>query len=118
MSTIVNMQPKWVRLRDIPAYTGMDQKLFNRIVRPHLVEIRLSSKCVAFDKVDLDHWMDEYKVGNGLPPDQKGGKKSWEGRKRRVYTGETKFGISERQSVDERYLEALERATTTKPKKS
>ncbi|MBI4382878.1 MAG: hypothetical protein HY579_02455 [Nitrospinae bacterium] len=99
MSATVKIQPKWVRLRDVPAYTGMDLKMFNRRVRPHLVEIRLSSKCVAFDKVDLDSWMDEYKVGNGLPPDRKGGKSSWEGKERRVYTGEEKFGISEKPSV-------------------
>ena len=118
MSKSVHIEPKWVRLRDVPGYTGMDLKMFNRLVRPYLVEIRLSSKCVAFDKVDLDRWMDEYKSGNGLPPDQKGGKSSWEGKKPRVYTGEVKSGISERQSVDASYREALERAVLMKPRKS
>jgi hypothetical protein len=118
MSKSVYLEPKWVRLRDVPAYTGMDLKMFNRLARPHLVEIRLSSKCVAFDKVDLDRWMDEYKSGNGLPPDRKGGKSSWEGKEPRAYTGEAKSGISERPSVDANYWEALERASSMKPKKS
>jgi hypothetical protein len=58
--------PRFIRLRDAPAYLGMDKNRFNRdVVRPHLCRIPIGRQGVAFDRVDLDTWADDYKCRNG-----------------------------------------------------
>lgn len=59
--------PRFVRLRDAPEYLGMDRNRFNRIVRPHLVVIPIGKQGIAFDRLDLDEWADQYKSRNGRP---------------------------------------------------
>ena len=43
----------------------MDRNRFNIEVRPHVTEIPIGSQGVAFDRLDLDDWADEYKSRNG-----------------------------------------------------
>jgi hypothetical protein len=45
----------------------MDRNRFNREVRPYLCEIPIGAQGVAFDRVDLDTWLEEYKSRNGRP---------------------------------------------------
>ncbi len=45
----------------------MDRNRFNVEVRPHLIEIPIGATGVAFDRVDLDAWADQYKARNGRP---------------------------------------------------
>jgi hypothetical protein len=59
--------PRFVRLRDAPDYLGMDRNRFNRIVRPHVVVIPIGKQGIAFDRLDLDDWADQYKSRNGRP---------------------------------------------------
>ncbi len=59
--------PRFVRLRDAPDYLGMDRNRFNRIVRPHLVVVPIGKQGIAFDRLDLDDWADQYKSRNGRP---------------------------------------------------
>src|SRR5260221_13305618 len=59
--------PRFIRLRDAPAYLGMDKNRFNRNVRPLLCVIPIGTQGIAFDRVDLDAWADEYKNRNGRP---------------------------------------------------
>jgi hypothetical protein len=59
--------PRFVRLRDAPNYLGMDRNRFNRIVRPHIVAIPIGKQGIAFDRLDLDDWADQYKSRNGRP---------------------------------------------------
>jgi hypothetical protein len=54
------MQPRLIRLRDVPKYLGMDINRFNREVRPFLVEIPIGKQGIAFDRLDLDRWADHY----------------------------------------------------------
>ncbi|MCA1705403.1 MAG: hypothetical protein LC808_19960 [Actinobacteria bacterium] len=63
--TIPGILPRFIRLRDAPAYLGMDRHRFNFEVRPHLVEIPIGDQGISFDRVDLDAWADEYKARNG-----------------------------------------------------
>lgn len=63
--TIPGILPRFIRLRDAPAYLGMDRHRFNFEVRPHLVEIPIGNQEISFDRVDLDAWADEYKARNG-----------------------------------------------------
>ena len=51
--------PRLIRLKDAPGYLGMDKNRFNKSVRPKLHELRLSKQAVAFDRLDLDNWVEQ-----------------------------------------------------------
>ena len=57
--------PRLLRFRDAPRYLGMDRNRFNNEVRPHVTEIRIGRQGVAFDRLELDAWVDHYKTRNG-----------------------------------------------------
>ena len=59
--------PKLIRFRDAPAYLGMDRHCFNREVRPNITEIPIGSRGIAFDRLDLDAWANDYKRCSGRP---------------------------------------------------
>jgi hypothetical protein len=64
MKTIL---PRLIRLRDAPTYLGMDRHRFNNEVRPHLTEIPIGIQGIAFDRLDLDAWVEQYKQLYGRP---------------------------------------------------
>ena len=43
------IQPRVIRLKDAPAYLGVNMNYFNKHIRPHLPEIRYSVQMVGFD---------------------------------------------------------------------
>jgi len=57
--------PRFIRHRDAPAYLGVDRNKFDAEIRPLLTEIPLGARSVAFDRLDLDAWADDYKIRNG-----------------------------------------------------
>ena len=59
--------PRLIRLRDAPFYLGMDRNRFNAEVRPSLTEIPIGTQGVAFDRVELDDWVENHKSRNGRP---------------------------------------------------
>jgi hypothetical protein len=59
--------PRFIRFRDAPNYLGMDKDRFNAEVRPYLVEIPIGRQGVAFDRLDLDAWADQYRAREGRP---------------------------------------------------
>jgi hypothetical protein len=59
--------PRFIRLRDAPSYLGMDRNRFIRDVRPLLDAIPIGSQGIAFDRLDLDSWADDYTSRNGHP---------------------------------------------------
>jgi len=65
--TTVFLLPRLVRLRDAPHYLGMDRNRFNSEVRPHLTNIPIGRQGVAFDRLDLDAWVEDYVSRNGRP---------------------------------------------------
>ena len=73
---ISRLLPRFVRLRDAPDYLGMDRNRFNRSVRPHLVAIPIGKQGIAFDRLDLDDWADQYKSRNGRPAAER--RKPWD----------------------------------------
>ena len=105
------MQPRLIRLRDAHTYLGMDPNRFNTEVRPSLTEIPIGLQGIAFDRLDLDDWVDDYKARNGRPGKQKGGIKPWDARKSPVSSTGKGSGISTRLSEEEEFAKALERAT-------
>jgi len=54
----------------------MDRNRFNRSVRPHLVAIPIGEQGIAFDRLDLDDWADQYKSRNGRPAARR--RKPWD----------------------------------------
>lgn len=63
----LQLLPRLIRLRDAPAYLGMDRNRFNADVRPMLEEICIGAHGIAFDRLDLDAWVDDYKQGSSSP---------------------------------------------------
>jgi predicted DNA-binding transcriptional regulator AlpA len=59
------MQPRLIRLRDAPKYLGMDRNRFNNEVRPFLITLKIGQQGIAFDRLDLDQWADEFKKHKG-----------------------------------------------------
>lgn len=64
----VQLLPRFIRLRDAPAYLGMDRHRFNAEVRPRILEIPVGIQGIAFDRLDMDAWADDYKSCNGRRP--------------------------------------------------
>ncbi len=73
--------PRLLRLRDAPFYLGMDRNRFNCSVRPHITEIPIGEQGVAFDRLELDDWVDQYKSRNGRPGQPKG-ERLWDAKER------------------------------------
>lgn len=68
----MQLLPRLIRLRDAPAYLGMDRNRFNQQVRPYLTEIPIGTQGIAFDRLDLDAWAEDHKSRNGRPGSMRG----------------------------------------------
>src|SRR5271165_2035448 len=108
--------PRFVRLRDAPSYLGMDKNRFNREVRPLLAVIPIGTQGIAFDRLDLDSWADDYKSRNGHPAAQPEREKLWETKERQVSPNAAGSGTSISSSEERAFARALEQATSSKPK--
>ncbi|MDP3088518.1 MAG: replication initiation factor domain-containing protein [Methylotenera sp.] len=75
-----SIQPRTIRMRDAPDYLGMDKNRFNNEVRPYLIEVIYGSHGIAFDRLDLDEWWEDYKLSTGCSKSSKGDKK-WDRQK-------------------------------------
>jgi len=60
--------PRLIRLRDAPAYLGMDRNKFGAMVRPYLTEIPLGTQAIAFDRLEIEAWASHYIECNGRRP--------------------------------------------------
>jgi len=65
--------PRLIRLRDAPFYLGMDRNRFNVEVRPRVQNIHIGRQGIAFDRLDLDEWVEHYKACNERPIQSVGG---------------------------------------------
>lgn len=88
--------PRFIRFRDAPFYLSMDRNRFNAEVRPYLTRIPIGSRGIAFDRLKLDAWVEDYKSRNGRPAkrssiwDAEGYQASKKGAKHVVLTRESK----------------------------
>lgn len=55
-----DVQPRFIRMGKAPAYLGMCRRVFNQDARPFLREITIGKQGIAFDRVELDRFADEY----------------------------------------------------------
>lgn len=63
----MTMLPRLIRQREAPAYLGMDRNRFDLEVRPSLTEVPMGERGIAFDRLELDAWADEYIAARGRP---------------------------------------------------
>lgn len=106
--------PRIIRLRDAAAYLGMDKNRFNSEVRPCLMEIPIGSQGVAFDRLDLDAWADDYIRCNGRRANQKGENKPWRKRKSQGSSSVKASGTSKSDGGAAEFEKAVERVTSTR----
>ena len=64
---MTKLLPRLIRFRDAPSYLGMDRNRFNSEVRPYITEIPIGTQGIAFDRLDLDAWVEDYKNCSGRP---------------------------------------------------
>ena len=99
------MLPRLIRLRDAPEYLGMDRNRFNKEVKPSLTVIPIGKKGIAFDRLDLDAWVDHYKHRNGRPARER--RNAWDTKKCQASSSEMAYGTSTKLSTESEFLEAL-----------
>ena len=105
--------PRLLRLRDAPAYLGMDRHLFNEQVRPHLKEYRIGKQGIGVDRLDVDDWFEHYKQRGERPKKIRG--IIWDDEKRQGSLKGARIGILTNESVESAFKKALERTRSRKP---
>ena len=101
------MPPRLIRFRDAPRYLGMDRNRFNNEVRPHLTVVPIGIQGIAFDRLELDAWVDEYLARNGRPGRAKG-VQSWDAKNCPASNNGLGSGTSTNTSDDGVFAKALE----------
>jgi predicted DNA-binding transcriptional regulator AlpA len=109
--------PRFLRLRDSPAYLGMDRNRFNGAVRPSLTVIPIGGQGIAFDRLELDAWAEDHKRRNGRPGRPKGGR-SWDARERRALSKGKASGTSTNALAGVEFARALEQLGLRKRRSS
>ena len=103
--TTVTTAARFLRFRDAPRYLGMDKNRFNREVRPYVIAIRIGTHGIAFDRLDLDAWADDYKSRNGRPAAERN--RPWDERSTPASCNVARSGTSTRSSEDVEFAKAL-----------
>lgn len=104
--------PRLIRQKDAPSYLGMDRKIFNKTVRPKLPPIRIGVQGIAYDRFDLDAWVEDNKKADWHPENL--GESSWDVKSYRASTKGAAYGSSIKRSSDADFVKALEQATSKK----
>lgn len=116
--SICSILPRLIRLRDAPTYVGMDRHRFNKDVRPNLVEIPMGTQGIAFDRLDLDAWVDDYIQCSGRPAAVKHRSlELWDEKERQGCKSVGASGVLTKRSSDDDFAKALV-LTTSKRRKS
>jgi hypothetical protein len=92
----------------------MDRNRFNNEVRPFLTKIPIGQQGIAFDRLELDAWVEDYISRNGRPGLPKGDR-IWDVKERQGSSGDKGSGISTSASVGDAFAKALERLRSKKP---
>ena len=92
----------------------MDPNRFNAEVRPYITEMPIGKQGVAFDKIDLDAWAEQYKGRNGRPGKEMKGGAPWDAKEHRGSSKGAKSGTFRRQSPEFALDKALERVLSKK----
>ncbi|MCU0971804.1 MAG: hypothetical protein MUF57_08485 [Gammaproteobacteria bacterium] len=109
--------PRLVRLRDAPFYLGMDRNRFNAEVRPRLTELRIGTQGVAFDRLELHAWADDYVQRNGRPGQPIGGR-LWDASDCQGSTCAVGSGTLTSEYEEAAFAKALAQATSPRRKRT
>ena len=113
----ITFAPRLIRLRDVYAYLGMDRNRFNSEVRPCLTEVPIGKQGVAFDRLDLDAWVEDYKQRSGRPAvSTNRSTELWDAKRYRVSSNVARSGTSTRKSLDDDFARVVERLLSKRPK--
>ncbi len=110
------IQPRILRLPDACRYLGISKTLFNREVRPHVAELNFGGNSSAFDRLDLDRWVEDHKHRNGRLG-QSQGDRLWDVINRRGSPSGVGSGTLTKSSTDSELESLLVQATSKKPKR-
>jgi predicted DNA-binding transcriptional regulator AlpA len=110
------MLVRLIRLRDAAEYLGMDKNRFNAEVRPQLIEIPIGKQGIAFDRLDLDAWVDHYKRRNGRPVSRNSRRQIWDENEYQGFSKSEIRGTSTNKSMGTGFAKALEQVLSKKPK--
>ena len=107
--------PRFIRLRDAPFYLGMDRNRFNDEVRNEITTIPIGRQGIAFDRLELDAWVEEYISRNGRPGRLQG-ERLWDVVEERPASSKgPAFGTSTNGSKGTEFAKALARLDLEKP---
>ena len=112
-TTNIVLLPRLLRLRDAPTYLGMDRNRFNVEVRPNLMEIPIGEQGIAFDRFELDAWIDDYIAQHGRQA-RSNGAEQWQERKHQGLSNGQASGISTSTSTEGAFAQALEQISSKK----
>jgi hypothetical protein len=115
VKSAVALAPRFIRLRDAPRYLGMDKNRFNRNVRPQLTNIPIGSQGIAFDRLELDAWAEDYARRNGRPAALPERRKSWDSVNRPAAPCAVGSGTSTKTFTECAFAKALAQAISGKP---
>ena len=115
ISMPLNFLPRLIRLRSAAEYLGMDKNRFAKEVRPFLTEIPIGTQGIAFDRLELDDWVDQYKSRNGRPG-QSMGDQLWDAKKRLDYKRRATSGTSTKSCGESELQNLLAQAGLRKQK--
>jgi hypothetical protein len=105
--------PRIIRIRDAPFYLGMDKNRFNAEIRPSLTELKIGTQGVAFDRLELDAWVDDL-ISRIEKPGTRKLEKTLCQKDHRVSPKGTISGTSTKSSKEKDFTKALEQATSKK----
>jgi len=112
----VVIQARLIRLRDAPIYLGMDKNRFNAEVRPMMVEIPIGNHGVAFDRLDLDAWVEHHKDCNGRLASNNRRRQIWQENVCQGLEKSATFGTLRKKSTVVDFAKVLEQITSKKQK--
>ena len=110
---LLPVQPRLIRFSVAPAYVGMDRNRFNQEVRPFLTEIPIGKQGIAFDRLELDAWVEDYKSRIGRPG-RLIGETIWDVKDRQVSSNVMESGTSTSASAGKEFAKALAVLTSKK----
>ncbi len=105
--------PRLIRLRDAPFYLGMDRNRFNAEVRRHITNIPIGRQGIAFDRLELDAWVEDYVSRNGRPGRTKG-VRPWDAEDRPASSRGGAYGTSTSGSKGGEFAKALAQISSQK----
>jgi hypothetical protein len=106
--------PRIIRIRDAPFYLGMDKNRFNAEVRPSLTELKIGTQGVAFDRLELDAWVDDLISRTGKKTNAHKQEKISCQKRHPVSPKETTSGISTKSSKEREFMKALAQVSSKK----